>query len=108
MPSSVRLSPTSLLTTVRFRRWIEAYRSDDNGTTWHEVARAVPDTGRGNPPSLVKLKDGRLVVCGAHSGEVVPFDIIPFFRRQLSVIGSFVYDRYEVETCFALIARGAL
>jgi NADPH:quinone reductase-like Zn-dependent oxidoreductase len=53
-------------------------------------------------------KDGRLVVCGAHSGEVVPFDLIPFFRRQLSVIGSFVYDRFEVETCFALIARGVL
>jgi NADPH:quinone reductase-like Zn-dependent oxidoreductase len=53
-------------------------------------------------------KDGRLVVCGAHSGEVVPFDIIPFFRRQLSVIGSFVFDRYELETCFDLIARGTL
>jgi NADPH:quinone reductase-like Zn-dependent oxidoreductase len=53
-------------------------------------------------------KDGRLVVCGAHAGEVVPFDIIPFFRRQLQVIGSFVFDRYEVETCFDLIARGAL
>ena len=53
-------------------------------------------------------KDGRLVICGAHGGEVVPFDIIPFFRRQLSVIGSFVFDRYELETCFELIARGAL
>jgi len=53
-------------------------------------------------------KDGRLVICGAHSGEVVPFDIIPFFRRQLQVIGSFVFDRYEVEQCFDLIARGAL
>ncbi len=53
-------------------------------------------------------KDGRLVICGAHSGEVVPFDIIPFFRRQLQVIGSFVFDRYEVETCFDLIAQGAL
>jgi len=38
-------------------------------------------------------KDGRLVICGGHSGEVVDFDIIPFFRRQLSVIGSFVYSR---------------
>ena len=27
-------------------------------------------------------QDGRLVTCGAHSGEVVPFDIIPFFRSQ--------------------------
>ena len=32
----------------------------------------------------------------------------PFFRRQLQVIGSFVFDRYEVETCFDLIAQGAL
>lgn len=53
-------------------------------------------------------KDGRLVTCGGHGGEVVPFDIIPFFRRQLSVIGSFVFDRREVETCFRLIERGAL
>ena len=53
-------------------------------------------------------KDGRLVICGAHSGEVVPFDVIPFFRKQLSVIGSFVFARAEVETCFGLVARGAL
>ena len=53
-------------------------------------------------------KDGRLVTCGAHAGEVVDFDIIPFFRRQLQVIGSFVFDRYEVEKCFDLIGRGAL
>ena len=53
-------------------------------------------------------KDGRLVICGGHAGEVVPFDIIPFFRRQLQVIGSFVFDRREVETCFHLIGRGAL
>ena len=53
-------------------------------------------------------KDGRIVICGAHAGEVVPFDIIPFFRRQLSVIGSFVLDRNEVETCFELVARGEL
>ncbi len=38
-------------------------------------------------------KDGRLVICGGHSGEVVPFDIIPFFRAQKSVIGSFVYTQ---------------
>ena len=53
-------------------------------------------------------KDGRLVICGAHSGEVVPFDIIPFFRAQKSVIGSFVYTRYEVETCLELARRGQI
>jgi NADPH:quinone reductase-like Zn-dependent oxidoreductase len=53
-------------------------------------------------------KDGRLVTCGAHSGEVVDFDIIPFFRRQLQVIGSFVYTRYEVETVLELARRGQI
>jgi NADPH:quinone reductase-like Zn-dependent oxidoreductase len=53
-------------------------------------------------------KDGRLVICGGHSGEIVPFDIIPFFRAQKSVIGSFVYTRGEVEKCFSLAARGKI
>ena len=53
-------------------------------------------------------KDGRLVTCGAHSGEVVPFDIIPFFRAQKSIIGSFVYTRGEVETVIELARRGRI
>lgn len=69
MPSSVRLSPASILTLVRHRRWIEAYRSDDNGANWAHVTRAVPDTGRGNPPSLLKLRDGRLVVTFGYRAE---------------------------------------
>jgi NADPH:quinone reductase-like Zn-dependent oxidoreductase len=53
-------------------------------------------------------KDGRLVTCGAHAGEVVEFDIIPFFRTQKSVIGSFVYTREEVEQCLRLARRGKI
>lgn len=53
-------------------------------------------------------KDGRMVICGGHSGEIVPFDIIPFFRAQKSVIGSFVYGLHEVEKVFALAARGLI
>jgi NADPH:quinone reductase-like Zn-dependent oxidoreductase len=53
-------------------------------------------------------KDGRLVICGGHSGEVVPFDIIPFFRAQKQVIGSFVYNRSEVERVLELAARGLI
>jgi NADPH:quinone reductase-like Zn-dependent oxidoreductase len=53
-------------------------------------------------------KDGRLVICGGHSGEVVPFDIIPFFRMQRQIIGSFVYDRVEVESCLELAAQGKI
>jgi NADPH:quinone reductase-like Zn-dependent oxidoreductase len=53
-------------------------------------------------------KDGRMVICGAHSGEVVPFDIIPFFRAQKSIISSFVFTREEVERCLELAARGQI
>ena len=51
---------------------------------------------------------GRLVTCGAHAGEVVDFDIIPFFRGQKSVIGSFVYHRDEFEKCLELAERGQI
>jgi NADPH:quinone reductase-like Zn-dependent oxidoreductase len=53
-------------------------------------------------------KDGRLVICGGHSGEVVPFDIIPFFRMQRSVIGSFCFTREEVEKCLELARHGEI
>ena len=53
-------------------------------------------------------KDGRVVTCGAHAGEVVDFDIIPFFRGQKTVIGSFCYTREEVATCLELAARGVV
>jgi NADPH:quinone reductase-like Zn-dependent oxidoreductase len=53
-------------------------------------------------------KDGRLVICGGHAGEVVPLDIIPFFRTQKQIIGSFVYTRGEVETCLELARRGKI
>jgi len=51
---------------------------------------------------------GRLVTCGAHAQEVVDFDLIPFFRGQKSVIGSFVYDRDEFERVLELADRGQL
>jgi NADPH:quinone reductase-like Zn-dependent oxidoreductase len=53
-------------------------------------------------------KDGRLVTCGAHAGEVVPFDIIPFFRAQKQIVGSFVFTRDEVERCLELARQGKI
>lgn len=53
-------------------------------------------------------QNGRMVTCGAHAGEVVPFDIIPFFRAQHTIIGSFVYDRDELEKVLDFAARGLL
>jgi NADPH:quinone reductase-like Zn-dependent oxidoreductase len=52
--------------------------------------------------------NGRLVTCGAHAGEVVPFDIIPFFRAQHRIIGSFVYEREELDHVLDFAARGRL
>lgn len=64
MPSAVRLGDKELLVTIRCRfennSWIEAYRSIDDGLSWKFENIPVPDAGEGNPPSLIKLADGRL------------------------------------------------
>ncbi|HEY3939960.1 MAG TPA: sialidase family protein [Bryobacteraceae bacterium] len=64
MPSSVRLSSKVILTAIRHPGWIELYRSNDDGATWSFLSKPAPNTGghHGNPPCLVKLKDGRLVI----------------------------------------------
>lgn len=51
---------------------------------------------------------GRLVSIGAHAGEVVPFDIIEFFRRQISYISSHTQTRDEMRTVLDLVGRGVL
>jgi hypothetical protein len=82
MPSSTRLSKTALLTTVRHEdshrkgpNWIDAYASNDDGKTWQYLSRPAPDTGghSGNPPSMVHLKDGRLVITYGHRSP--PFEM---------------------------------
>lgn len=64
MPSSVRLSPHVILTAIRHPGWIDLYRSNDDGETWNFLSKPAPNTGahHGNPPCLVKLKDGRLAI----------------------------------------------
>jgi NADPH:quinone reductase-like Zn-dependent oxidoreductase len=59
--------------------------------------------------SLECLKmDGTIVTVGAHAGEVVPMDIIPFFRRQLRLIGSKNATLPELRTVMGLVAEGKL
>jgi BNR repeat-like domain len=64
MPSTVRISANHLVTTIRRldkpKSWIDAYASLDNGESWTFLTTAEPDTGEGNPPSLLRLADGRL------------------------------------------------
>jgi NADPH:quinone reductase-like Zn-dependent oxidoreductase len=53
-------------------------------------------------------KDGRMPIAGGHGGEVVPFDIIPFFRGQKSVLGSSAFTSEEVRTVLSLAAEGKI
>lgn len=75
MPSSLRLSKNTILSAIRQKsgneNFIELARSDDNGATWKMISRITPHvTGNsGNPPSMVQLKDGRLVVTYGHRAE---------------------------------------
>jgi len=82
MPSTVRCSENHLVSALRRRLdvqisgphkirkcWIDVYQSKDNGHSW-EFLSQVADTGNsnGNPPSLVRLRDGRLCVTYAYRG----------------------------------------
>lgn len=73
MPSSLRIGPKSILTTIRRRLWIEAWRSDDDGLTWKSLGKPVESTGGGNPPSIVRLKDGRIALTYGYRSE--PYSI---------------------------------
>lgn len=59
--------------------------------------------------SLECLKtDGVIVTVGAHAGEVVSLDIIPFFRRQLRLVGSKNASATELTTVMNFLAQGRL
>ncbi len=85
MPSAVRLSDTELYVAVRRRevskRWMGAFRSLDNGKTWQPETDPVDNLGEGNPPSLIRLRDGRL--CVTYGYRAAPFSI----RARLSEDG---------------------
>lgn len=71
MPASLLLANGEILTMVRCsgpldgkrRAWIAQYRSRDKGLTWQQEEDAVANTGYGgNPPTLNRLADGRLLL----------------------------------------------
>jgi NADPH:quinone reductase-like Zn-dependent oxidoreductase len=53
-------------------------------------------------------RNGVLVTAGAHAGEVVPLDIIPFFRGELRLSGSKNAPVTELRTVMGLVADGKL
>jgi len=84
MPSSVRLDQRTILTAIRCSvregefeevpTWIDLYESTDNSASFHYLARPVPNAGSGgNPPSMIKLQDGRL--CLTYGYRAAPFGI---------------------------------
>lgn len=83
MPASVRLSKSRILVALRCREgernWIDLYGSDDDGMTWDYMGTPVVNTGRGgNPPAMIKLRDGRL--CLVYGYRNAPYSI----RARLS------------------------
>ncbi len=84
MPSTVRLSARNLLAALRQRkggeRWIDVYHSNDNGLYWQFLSRPVKDTGVGNPPALLQLRDGRLAL--AYGFRAEPFGIRATISRD--------------------------
>ena len=85
MPSSVRLSDNQILTTVRRQEegldFIEGYRSEDNGETWTLLnAISARNRNSGNPPSLIRLRDGR--VCVTYGWREAPFGMRARFSRD--------------------------
>jgi NADPH:quinone reductase-like Zn-dependent oxidoreductase len=59
--------------------------------------------------SLKCLARGAIIVTvGAHAGEVVEFDIIPFFRKELRLAGSKNASVLELRKVMGLVAEGKL
>lgn len=77
MPATVSLGDAQLFTVIRHnegaRHWLEGYRSRDGGESWADAGIVAADTGRGNPASLTRLADGRLVA--VYGYRAAPFGI---------------------------------
>jgi hypothetical protein len=90
MPSTVRLGPAELLSAIRCRHddrsWIETYRSLNLGKGWKRDETPVSDLGEGNPPSLIRLQDGRL--CLTYGYRAPPYEI----RARISSDGGHTWD----------------
>jgi len=65
-----------------------------------------PQTWEGSLKAL--KKNGRLVTCGASSGPGVPLDLRYAFSRQLSILGSMMGTRAELDQVTELIGRKSL
>ncbi len=92
MPATVRCSESHLVSALRRRHdvrhsdgtkvsntWLDVYQSNDKGATWEFLSKVADTAGKnGNPPSMARLRDGR--ICVAYGYRAEPFGI----RAKLS------------------------
>ena len=122
-----KLAGATVITTAGSQKKLDAALADgaDAVINYHEenvTERAIELNG-GEPVDLViehiggdqfgqclnaLRKNGRLVTCGGHSGEVVDFDLIPLFRNEWQVIGSRTGTTAETCRVMKLIGEGIL
>ena len=55
------------------KRWIDTYRSLEDGASWQYAEGGAEDTGVGNPPSMILLNDGR--ICLTYGFRASPYGI---------------------------------
>lgn len=87
MPSTVRVSENQLVSAMRRRHdvrrsdapdisknWLDVYSSNDDGQSWEFLSKVAGMGGKnGNPPSMVRLTDGRL--CVTYGYRATPYGI---------------------------------
>ena len=85
----------------------ERIKTLTNGQGVHVVVEHLgPQTWEGS--LRVLAKGGRLVTCGATTGPSVPLDLRYVFSRQLTILGSMMGTRAELQQVTQLIAAKAL
>jgi len=89
MPATVRVDENHLVSAMRRRldppkgvkyglpkNWIDVYESFDNGKSWqflHKIADTDTGIRNGNPPSMVRLKNG--LICVVYGYRGLPYSI---------------------------------
>lgn len=77
MPSTVQLTDNEIICATRIHegahKYIGLYRSLDAGKTWTAEPHPVESTGKGNPPAMIQLKDGR--ICLTYGYRAEPYSI---------------------------------
>ncbi len=87
MPSTLRISPNSLLSMIRRRGiidgdkqwWIEGYLSPDNGRNWYLLAEPTINN-HGNPPHMIYLNDERIALTYGYRES--PYGIRAVFSKD--------------------------